>query len=258
MKLYLKYFSILVKSQMQYKVSFLLMTMGQMLMALSMLFGIYFMFARFYSVDGFTFNEVLLCSSVILMAFSLAELFFRGFDTFPSVISNGQFDRIMVRPRGAVFQVLCSKLELNRVGRFIPALIILGYAMKACGVSWSALKIITLVLMVMGCTVTFSCLFLVYASFCFFTLEGLEFMNIFTDGGRELGRYPISIYGEAVLKFFTFAIPLACGQYYPLLFVLGRSSNLFYCILPIFSLLFIIPCYVFWKFGMQRYKSTGS
>lgn len=66
---------------------------------------------------------------------------------------------------------------------------------------------------------------MIYASLCFYTTEGLEFMNIFTDGGREFGRYPFRVYGEGVLKFFTYIIPLALFQYYPLLFLLGRSSN---------------------------------
>ena len=110
MKLYFRYFSILLKSQMQYKVSFLLVSLGQMFLAVNMFLGIYFLFARFHSVDGFTYSEVLLCLSIILLGFSLAEIFFRGFDAFSSIISNGEFDRMMVRAArrsvsGAVRQV---------------------------------------------------------------------------------------------------------------------------------------------------------
>ena len=36
------------------------------------------------------------------MAFALAECFARGFDTFASMLGNGTFDRILVRPRGTV------------------------------------------------------------------------------------------------------------------------------------------------------------
>lgn len=34
------------------------------------------------------------------------------------------------------------------------------------------------------------------AAFAFYTLDGLEFMNILTDGAREYGKYPIGIYGK--------------------------------------------------------------
>jgi len=258
MQLYFRYLSVLLKSQMQYKLSFVLLSFGQMFLAMNMFLGIYFLFARFHSVDGFSYSEVLLCLSVILMGFSLAEVVFRGFDTFSSIISNGEFDRILVRPRGAVYQVLCAKFELTRIGKLLPALVILVYAMAAGGVEWSAMKVLTLALMVMGCVTVFSCLFLVYAAFCFFTLEGLEFMNIFTDGGRELGQYPISIYGKGVLRFFTFVIPMAPAQYYPLLYLLGRTDSLLNALSPLFCFLFILPCYAFWRFGLRHYKSTGS
>lgn len=101
-------------------------------------------------------------------------------------------------------------------------------------------------------------LYIVYAFFAFFTIEGLEFMNILTHGGREFGRYPFSIYGSGVLKFLTYVIPLALFQYYPLLYLLDREKSVFYMLTPLISLLFIIPCFAFFRFGLRRYKSTGS
>ena len=61
-----------------------------------------------------------------------------------------------------------------------------------------------LLMMLAGGVLLFGALFLLYAGICFFTLEGLEFMNIFTDGSREFGKYPVSVYGEGMLKFYTF------------------------------------------------------
>ena len=101
-------------------------------------------------------------------------------------------------------------------------------------------------------------LFVVYAAFSFFTVEGLEFMNIFTDGGREHGRLPYSVYGENVLRFLTFVIPLALVQYYPLLYLLEREESMFYAFTPVLALIFLLPCYGFFRFGLRHYKSTGS
>ena len=53
-KLYGKCFSIHLRSQMEYKASFLMMTLGQFLVSFSALLTIRFMFLRFYEVDGFT------------------------------------------------------------------------------------------------------------------------------------------------------------------------------------------------------------
>ncbi len=258
MRLYTRYLSIILRSQMQYKASFFMTMLGQFLVSFSVFLSIYFMFQRFNSVQGFTYNEVLLCFAIILASFSLAECFVRGFDAFNRTISNGVFDRIMVRPRNEIFQVLASKTEFTRIGRLMQAVVVFAYAIPSSGVDWTIDKIITLILMIAGGFCLFSGLFVIYASLCFFTTEGLEFINIFTDGGREFGTYPLSIYGEGILKFFTYVVPLALVQYYPFIYLIGRTSNHIYMLLPLGGVLFLAPCYFFWRFGLRHYKSTGS
>jgi len=258
MKLYLKYLSIHVRSSMQYKLSFAMLTLGQFLVSFTALLGLWFMMSRFQTVEGFTFPEVLIGFSVILTAFSIAECVARAFDLFNRIIANGEFDRMMLRPRPLIFQVLAAKMELSRMGRLVQSAIMLAYAIPASGIVWTPDKIITLVLMIVCGAVVFSCLFLIYASICFFTLEGLEFMNVLTDGGREFGRYPFSVYGKDVLKFLTYVVPLALFQYYPLLYLIGRETSKFYMFLPLLSLLFVFPAYGLWRLGLRNYKSTGS
>ncbi len=258
MRLYLKFFMLHLQSQMEYKLSFFFTVLGQFLVSFSGLLGIWFMFDRFHEVQGFTFSQVLLCFASVLMAFSLAECFGRGFDQFPQMIGNGEFDRVLVRPRNEVFQILASKIDFTRGGRLLQAILVFIYAIPTSGVVWTWDKGITLFLMVFcGCLVFFS-LFLIYAAFSFFTLEGLEFMNVLTDGGREFGRYPFAIYGEQVLKFLTYVVPLALFQYYPLLYLLGKTENSWYMFTPLLSLLFLLPAYGFWRFGLSKYISTGS
>ena len=258
MRLYREYFFILLRSAMQYKTSFFLTALGQFLTAFSGLIGIYFMFAQFKRVQGFTFRQILLCFAVVFISFSLAECFGRGFDAFRSTISNGQFDRIMVRPQNEMFQVLASKMEFTRLGRLLEAVAVLAYAAPTSGVQWNITRILVLLLMTAGGTALFFGLFIIYASFCFFTIEGLEFMNIFTDGGREFGRYPISVYGKRALLFFTCVVPLACVQYYPLLTLIGRSSRIQDMLAPLSGFAFLIVSRFFWKIGVRHYKSTGS
>lgn len=258
MKLYFKYVGILLKSQMQYKASFIMTALGQFLVSFTAFLGVYFMFSRFHSVNGFAFSEILICFSIILMAFSIAECFVRGFDVFPRLIQSGNLDRILVRPRNEIFQVLTSNIEFSRVGGLFQSVLMLVYAIQTSGIIWTFDKVMTVVLMLMGGMVVFASLFVLYAGIAFFTIEGLEFMNIFTYGSREFGKYPLSIYGEGILKFFTYVIPIALFQYYPFLYLIGRSDNIGVIFLPLIGFVFMIPCYVFFKYGLRKYKSTGS
>lgn len=258
MRLYLKYLSMHIKSVMQYKVSFVLLMLGQFMTSFTTLLGVWFMFGRVNAVEGFTLPEVMIAFATVLMGFSLAECFGRGFDTFPRMIGNGAFDRALVRPRGLVFQVLASQVDITRLSRLLQAVLVLVVAIPLSGVHWTVDRVLTLALMIACGAVVFFCLFVIYAAISFFTLEGLEFMNIFTDGGREFGRYPFSVYGEDVLRFLTYVIPLALVQYWPLLYLLGRSDSRLYMLAPLFSLWFMLPAWGLWRFGLRHYKSTGS
>lgn len=258
MRLYSRFLIIHMKSVFQYKASFLLLTIGRFFMSFSLFMGITFMFDRFHVVKGYDYREILLCFAVVLMAFSLAEIFVRGFDSFSSIISNGEFDRILLRPRNEIFLVLASKMEFSRIGHLIQAIIIMVYVINTSDIIWTWDKILTIIMMILGGTVVFGCLFMIFASFCFFTLEGLEFMNVFTDGAREHGKYPFDIYGKKVFKFCTYIIPYTLFQYYPFLYLTGRTENMLYMFLPLVACLFAVPSILFWRFGLRRYKSTGS
>ena len=73
-----------------------------------------------------------------------------------------------------------------------------------------------------------------------------------------MAQYPIGIFKKGFIWFFTFIIPYGFINYYPLLYIIERTYNKLYMFLPIFSIFFIIPCYIVWNIGLRKYKSTGS
>ena len=140
----------------------------------------------------------------------------------------------------------------------VMAVVMLVYAIATAQIRWTAERVFTLVFMLVGGMAVFAGLFLVYAALCFFTLDGLEFMNVLTDGAREYGKYPLDIYGKRVLRLATFIVPYSLIQYYPLQYILGHVSSPVYMFLPLLAILFLLPCYGLWRFGVRHYKSSGS
>ena len=260
MSLYFKYLLIHFKSQMQYRTSFWLLSIGQFFIPFSIFAGLYFLFERFGQIKGWQFFEVALCFAVIHMAFSLSECFARGFDTFSSLIVKGDFDRLLVRPRSTFIQVLGSKFEFTRFGRLLQSVIVLIWALSNLPIEWSAPRAITLVLMITSGVFIFTGIYMLAATMCFWTVQGLEVANIFTDGGREMAQYPLNIYQKWVARFFTFVIPFGTVNYLPLQYILGKAggSDLFHMLTPVMGSLFILPCFLVWQLGVRHYRSTGS
>lgn len=124
------------------------------------------------------------------------------------------------------------------IGLLIQAVLVLCYDIPFSGIIWTWDKILTLFLMIISGSAVFLGLFLIKAACSFITIENLNFMNVFTYGARRFGRYPFSVYGEGVLKFLTFIIPLALFQYYPLLYLIDREQSVLYMIMPLLALLF--------------------
>lgn len=260
MKLYGKYILILFKSQLQYRTSFWLLTIGQFFIPFSMFAGLYFMFERFGQIDGWSFYDVALCFGVIHMAFAISECFARGFDAFSSLVGSGEFDRVLVRPRSTILQVLGSKFEFTRFGRLFQSLVVLVLAISGVDIEWSLVKALILLLMVASGVFIFTGIFMLAATLCFWTIQGIEVANVFTDGGREMAQYPLNIYQKWVTRFFTFVIPFGCVNYLPLLYLLGKTdgSSWPYMLLPLAGVLFLFPCLLVWQFGVRHYRSTGS
>lgn len=256
--LYFHYISLALRSSMQYKVSFFLIVTGRFLVSFNAILGVYFVFQRFNVVKGYGFGEVLLCFSIIQMSFSLCESVSHGFAVFAGIVRHGGFDRILLRPRSAILQLLGSEFDVSRIGMLLQGIVMFVYGIVISPVDWTWGRGFTVVMMVVGGTVLFASIFLLEAALSFFTLEGLEAVNILSYGAKEHGKYPVDIYGKRMMKFCTFVIPYALVQYYPLQYLLGRNNAWYYSLYPLGTLPFALVCYGLWRLGIRRYQSSGS
>ena len=258
--IYFKYIKMVINIILEYRMSFWLITIAQFITAFLSLIGLAFLFDRFGDVQGWSFAEVALCFGVVYTAFSITTCVSRGFDMFSQFIISGHFDTILLRPRGTVLQVMGAGFEITRLGGLAQGLLVLGFAVATVDVVWSADKIATLVFMIISGFFIFTGIYILGAVVSFFTVQGLEFINIFTNGGQELASYPLTIYPKSVVRAFTFVIPFGCMNYLPLMYITGRTENssLLYMLSPLMGILFIVPCLLLWRIGVRYYTSTGS
>lgn len=258
LRLYGKYVSVILQGTMQYKISFLLTALGRFLVAFNGVLAIFFLFSGFTDIKGYTYGEVLLCYALIQLSFYLAEMFGCGFAAFAGCVKRGDFDRMLVRPRSLILQVMGSRFDLGRGGMIFSALVMLAMGIRECRLDWTAARVVTMILMVLGGMFLFIGLFLVGATICFFSVEDSGAINVLTYGAREHGKYPIDVYGKDMMRFCTYIIPYTLVQYYPLQFLLGRTECWYYMFCPLGVGFFLLLAYGFWRFGVSRYASCGS
>ncbi len=257
-KLYIESFKNNIKSQLEYKSSFIMNCISQLFVFFTYYFIIITLFNKFNNIKGFTVYEVLLCFSIIHFGFAFNETFFRGIDKFEDLIIDGSLDRFLLRPQNILFQVMCTKIDFVKILRIIQSLIVMIIALVNLDIVWNISKVIVLLLMMLSSILIFFGLFVLTASYCFVTIQGLEIKNLFTDGGKNLAQYPISIYRKGIIFFFTFIIPYGFINYYPLLYFIDKTDNILYMLSPLLVIVFLIPCYLSFKIGLKHYNSVGS
>ena len=258
MKLYFNSLALHLKSELEYRMSFIISFLSQILIFFTYYFVIIALFSKFNNIKGFTLYEVLLCFSIIQFGFAFNEVFARGIDKFDKLIIEGGFDRLLLRPKNLILQVLCSDGDFVKVSRLIQAVIVLVIALINLKVELTFLKVICLILMLMASCVIFFGIFLLAASYCFMTVQGLEVRNVFTDGGKHMAQYPIGVFKKGFVFFFTFIIPYAFVNYYPLLYFIGKSDNILYAFSPLIVFLYLIPCFIVFYMGVKKYEGSGS
>jgi ABC-2 type transport system permease protein len=251
-----------LKSQMQYRASFLFSALGQFLATGIEIVGIWALFERFGSLTQWTLPQVAMFYGVVHCSFAIADALSSGFDQFSIHLRTGDFDRLLLRPRGTVLQLMGQELALRRIGRLLQGVMVLGWAIWALDIQWGWLQVGLLAFTIFGGACLFLGLLVLQATIAFWTIETLELMNTMTYGGVETAQYPMAIYQPALRRFFTFVVPLACVTYFPVVALLGTeeplgTSRAFQYAAPLAGWLFLWGALQAWKYGVRHYTSTG-
>jgi ABC-2 type transport system permease protein len=260
--LYFKLIGARIRSQMQYKFSFMTDFLATFVGMGLEFAGTLVLFTHMPALGGWRLPEVALLYGTTELSFALANMLGEGFDSFSQVIRRGEFDRYLIRPRQIFYQIMASEFALRRLGRVAQALLVLAAGLWWLNVSWGPEKWLFLGWTVLGGIVFFTGLFVIGATFAFWTVESLEMINIFTHGGTTLASYPLNIFSEWMRNFFIFVVPLAFVNFYPALFLLGKPdpfglpSFMPFLAFPSCSIVFAIGI-AFWQVGVRRYQSTG-
>ena len=117
--------------------------------------------------------------------------------------------------------------------------------------------------MIVSGSLVFFGLFVGFSCIQFWTTDATEFANAFTYGGATVTQYPLSIFPKEVLVGLTFVIPVAFVNWYPCLYLLGRTDpagmpEAFQFLSPLAAVLSVVLALLMWRSGVRHYTSTGS
>ncbi|MEM7275582.1 MAG: ABC-2 family transporter protein [Actinomycetota bacterium] len=252
-----------VRSDWQYRTSFLALVVSQALVIALELLTVLLLLRLVPDFGGWSTVEVVFLYGLATVPFAISDVFVSAVDRVSNHVREGTFDRILLRPIPPLIQISALEFELRRAGKLIPSAAALGWAVWRVDVAWGPAEVALLVLALASGTVIYSALWILAASVSFWTVNSREAMNAVTFGGQFANQYPIHVYRGWIRVLLGWGIPLAFVAYVPAVRLLDPANPLG---LPRW-LVFAAPAVAaaslavalgVWRTGIAHYRSTGS
>lgn len=261
-KLYLKSCRMLMRSQWQYRASFAMQTVSQLIMMGTELLAVIFLINRYTTLGQWNGGEILFFFGIITTSFYITEAFGRGVTNFSALIGKGDLDTLLIRPRNLLFQVLCSQADPRRFGAVFIGIAALIMGCLQAQITLNLAKLLLLVWSIIGGSALVLGLFMIEATLCFFSVKSIEMVNVLTFGGRSTCQYPIDIYPRWLQLLFSVVAPFALTTHIPAAYILGKPLwNMGLAaafIAPLSGFAFLAAMTLVFYRGLKHYRSTGS
>ena len=226
--------------------------------------AVWALFDRFGDVQGWRIGEVALFYGLVNCMFAIADALGRGFDVLGTeFLRTGTFDRLLLRPRPLALQLMGHDVRVSRLGRLMQGVAVLAFGTAQAGVVWTSDAVAIALFALAGGVALFLGILVLQGTLSFWTVESLEVANVLSYGGVQAAQYPLALYARWFRRVLTFAVPLACVAYYPVLAILGKADPLGApgwagMVSPLAGFVFLAAAFGAWRIGLRHYASTGS
>jgi len=260
--IYVSFFRMYLKSRLIYKVDFALGLMSQLL---NLVFSVAFLgllFTQVESLNGWTFNEILLLAGFSGFVLNLHHVFlFAPYRMGEDYILSGRMDRYLVRPLNVLFQVFARYVSEDNIAKMAANAALIAYAWNRIGLTLTPEKLVYGVFAVVSGVMVIASIFLVFGSTAFWTGRSKAVFWLFFQVSN-FRKYPYSIFsgpvGPVKILLVTL-IPVAFTSFFPTTFLLGRDGwRLWQLGTLVAGPLLYFLAYRFWLHGLSNYSSTGS
>jgi ABC-2 type transport system permease protein len=252
-----------IRSDWQYRTSFLLFLVGQTLVATLDLAVILVLFSQVNAIAGWSAIEVALLYGFAAFSFGMADLFASEVELASQHIKAGTFDLFLLRPAGALMQLCASEFALRRIGRCIQPAIVLVIALGRADISWTPDKMALVPVALLASTCIWSAIWVLTSSIAFWTVETQEIANSATYGGQTMAHYPIDVLGTWLRRLVIFVIPIAFTAYFPVSYLLDKPQtfslpNSLGFASPLVAAVLALLAAKVWRTAVRHYRSTGT
>lgn len=264
MNLIAVYTKTVMKAWFQYKVDAVLRSLAVFLRESTGIVVIYFALLKFDTLNGWNLSEMLFLFSLLFLTYGIMILFFTGLRDFGRTIRTGGFDRFLLRPRGVLFQLIFVDADwFAAIGHGGLGILLFVLSAGRVGIQWTFFNVLYYIFALAGGVLIQGAIFLLLAALNIYLLETGSLKEVFYWNMRKFAGYPISIFAKPIQICMIYVVPFAFVNYFPAQYLLRKPDmqqypQIYLYLTPVVGGLLFFAVYLFWRYSLRHYKSSGN
>src|SRR5512136_3120980 len=215
LSLYRLFLSQRLKALLEYRANFIIGAASTIFLQASSIIAIWVVMQKVPTLNGWTYDEILLVYGLITLAKSINHMFADNLWTLGrTYIRSGGFDRFLVRPINPLFHLLADRFCQDGIGNFLVGVALVVKASITLQIAWTPLKLLALVLSVISGGIIFIALNLLTCVAAFWIVDSVPVKRLVFDN-HLFAQYPLTMYPKAIIIMLTWVIPYGLASFYP-------------------------------------------
>lgn len=251
-------------TRLQYRVDTFVATFAVFVRETANIIVIYLALLKFDKINNWNVDEMLFLFSILYLTYAIVVSVFADLRDFSCMIREGRFDRLILRPRGLLIQLILNNADLMAsAGHGSLGIILFIVSAGRVGIQWDFVTIAYYIAAIIGGVLIQGGMFILFSALSFYFVETNSIREIFYWNMRKFAGYPISIYNKVIQALMIYVVPFAFVNYFPAQYLLRKEdmvnyNDIYMFIAPLVGVVIYVFAYIFWRISVKRYKSTGN
>lgn len=246
---------------MEYKESFILGAMGQIVGYTANYLVIWLLLQKFESINGWGWTEIAFLYSLNLLTYAIGASFvYSPMIGLGQILIDGKFEQYITKPLASFPYFIASLFNIGYIAHILISGTVLIWSLVNTSIDWTIVRILYLILAIISASFLQAAFMVAIGSLSFYFLR-VQYLFTILFRVREFIAYPISVYGTFFQIILTWIIPLAMINYYPSLFLFSHGSSIETTLYGLAALVVgpvvFILAYQIWRRGINRYSGAG-
>ena len=258
LRLYFLIEALYIKGRMQYRLDFIISSIGMFVSSLATLGIFWVIFDNVPNIAGWTLMEMVFIYAFYMIAISPMQILFDHAWQLRFHVQQGSFIKYYFRPLNMMFYYMSEMFDIKGLTQLAAGIILLIYASVQLDIDWTLVRLALLVMTVFSAALVQISIIVAASCATFWVMDSYPVLGLAWKL-REFSPYPMTIFDGAFRFTFTYLIPIGFVAFYPSqLFLRPEEVSPLIYFSPIIGIGLFAITYWIWTKGVNSYTGTGA